>query len=177
MRGWDGHSVIWTAGVLSASGAFLCLVTLPQIQRLTEATALLEASEVELSGGLSSDQIAPHLQRELDQLAAQAARFEQQIPAQEALGMFLEAVARSAEEHKLRADTIEPGQPLRSQQVASLPIRLKVRGAFPELHAFIRDVEQLPRLTQIERFKVTLDPEQPGVVAADVELRIFCRAL
>ena len=118
----------------------------------------------------------PRLQHEVDSLTAHIADFDQRIPEQEMLGPFLEALARSAEEHKLRPDAIEPGAPIRCPGVVGLPIVFKVHGPFKDVYALVKDIEHTPRLTQVERFEAKSTDDKPGTVSAELHLRIFSRA-
>ena len=173
---WDTLSVAWAAGVLLVTAGFLAFATWPQIKQLSELSDQIEAEHVEQVSGQRDMNAIGELQREVDSLGAQASDLEARIPAREMLSVFVEDLARCTKDRNLRSDSIEPGIPVRSSKITALPITFRVLGPFETVYGLIHDIEQMPRLTQIEHFETEADPENPGNESAEVGLRIFFQA-
>ena len=45
-----------------------------------------------------------------------------------------------------------------------------------QVFALLRDLERMPRLAQIERFKTQTLEDKPGMVAAEIRLNVFYRS-
>ena len=172
---FDRQILMWTGGVVLLSAAFIVTVAMPQLKRMRELKVALSEERADSATNRMELQMMPRLQQEVATLTAQIADFDERIPEQEVLGSFLESLARSAEEHKLRPDAIEPGPPIRSAAVVALPIMFKVHGPFRDVWALVKDIEQMPRLTQIERFKTESTEDKSGIVSAELHIKIFSR--
>lgn len=167
------HSVWWTLAVGAAVTAYLLLAALPQAGRMKALSRGVSRQQAELAARAESLDALARANREVGALAERVADFNVRIPEQPLLGSFLEELARVAQDHKLQSDAIQPGEPVRSHEVVALPITLKVRGPFSAVHDLVRDIEQMPRLTRFEQFKVSADTERPGTVKADLSLKVF----
>jgi Tfp pilus assembly protein PilO len=172
----DRHTLLWVAGILGVTAGFLGVVTRSQWNRIAELEASLAQERSKALAVRTDTQIVPRLEQELAGLTEQTKDFEQRLPAGQELGEFLETLARSAQEHGLRADAIEPGASAQEHGVVGLPIVLRVSGAFPNLFALLQDLEGMPRLTRVEQFRTEAVEDRPGVVSAEMHLRIFYRA-
>lgn len=57
------------------------------------------------------------------------------------------------------------------------PIKINIVGTFsPGVFNFLRDVEQLPRLTRISDMKISADEKVPGQVSAEIIVTIYFEA-
>jgi Tfp pilus assembly protein PilO len=172
----DKHTLLWTAGVVAVSAAFFLLVIRRDFQRVDRAMAELTSEAREHRHNVQERSASAVLQKQVNALVAQVANFETRVPQEEMLGSFVEDLARAAQKHQLRADAIEPAASVRSSQVSATPVTVKVRGSFPQVYALLRDLEHMPRLTQVERFKTQMLADKPGIVAAEIRLNVFYRS-
>ncbi len=183
---FDKQTIVWTGAIVAVVIGFFLVVTRPQLRRIRELTATMETERAEFNARRQGQEFLPALQQSVNALSVKVADFDAKIPQQESLGHFLESLARSAQAHHLRPDAIEPGAAIRggaglspagsAAEVAALPIALRVRGPFRDVYGLIQDIEQMPRLTQVERFKVEAVEDKPGSVSVEMHLRIFFRA-
>ena len=176
MRGIRRHDWIWTAGVTAGTAAFFVLIVRPQFGRARDLRDSLQDERQRMSEGRSDLEELPRLQIEVDELRRHVADFDQQVPLRDGLGEYLEQLAAAAHGHALRADAIEPGVPVRTQDLFTVPIVLKVHGPFKEIYGLLKDIEQMSRLTQVERFDAKVVAGRPGEVQAEMELKVFYRA-
>ena len=172
----DKLTIGWTAGVLTVTAAFLSLVTRPQINQFGELMGRIEIERREQASGRGDVETIRALQQDMDALTDRAASLGDQIPQQELVSAFVEDLGRYTKARQLQPDRIEPGKPIRSEKVVAMPIAFSVHGSFEAVYGLIRDIEQMPRLTHIEYFSTRVDPDNPGSVSADVNLRVFFQA-
>ncbi len=171
----DRRSILWATGILVATAAFGGLVVRPQLGRLATLSAMIDREQAEITVGQNSPQSIAQLQQEVEELARRAAQFDRQIPRDADLGGFLQSLAEFAQAHQLRPDSIKPGVPVAYAEVTGLPIAIRVRGPFQAIFDWVKDIEQLPRLTQMERCAVTAEAESDAVTA-ELDFRVFFRA-
>lgn len=172
-----GQELIWTVGIAAVTVAYLSLVTRPQVWELSDLSRQIAAARGEQNQDHLEEQALDELTREIDRLSARAAQYSVMVPREEMLGTFLEELARITQDNQLRTEHIEPGKPVRSQQVVALPIALGVRGPFPAVFGMIRDIERMDRLTQVEMLQTSTTPESPGTTLAELRLKVFFQAM
>lgn len=173
----DKQALIWTGAFAAITAGYLLGVARPQASRLRGLSRQIQSNRTAQQAGQAELDALASLQPELDRLAALAADFSLKVPHDEGLGALLEDLARFSERNHLHTERIEPGQPIRSEQVVALPIALGVRGSFPGIHGLIRDIERMPRLAQIGWLKTQTDEENPGIASAELTLRVYYQAL
>jgi Tfp pilus assembly protein PilO len=173
----DKESLLWTGLILAGTCGFLALVTRPQAAKLQRASTRLTREKADREASPAMLEAIDRLEGEVKTLSTETASFDAQLPTRDDLGAFLESLARRAEARGLRPQAVEPGKPVRSGGLAALPIGFTVQGSFASVHALIQDIEQMPRLTRVDRFEARMDEEQPESVVAEVDLRIFRRSL
>jgi Tfp pilus assembly protein PilO len=175
-RIWERQRVIWCVAIVLITTCFLALVTRPQMRRIRELHTQLGQDSSGLLTRADTAEAVSQAQSRLARLSEKTARFDDLLPDAPSIGTFLESLARIAQERRLRADFVEPGQPVREGEVTALPIAFKVRGTFPNVHALLQDIERMPRLTRIERLTTAAAEEHAGQVTAALDLKVFFRA-
>ena len=167
------HTIVWTGAVAVVTAGFLGGVTWPQLRRgkaLTDQIAILSGQQ---PGSSHYMEAIAKAERELERIGKETADFNQRVPQDKSLGAFLEELARCADACRLQPDEIQPGEPVQTAEVFSLPIEFSVRGPFPAVYKLMQSIEQMPRLTCVDRFEVLTDGDDPAHVSAQVSLRIF----
>lgn len=170
---WDSRSLLWAAAVLAGSAAFCLLVAWPRMARARELGVQVQSERADMAARYQSLEAIARSEKEATVLTARAANFSERIPSEPQLGGFLEELARLAQKRGLQSDTIQPGEPVRWAEVVALPITIKLHGSFAGVHGLLQDIEHMPRLTRFEQFKVITEEKHPGVVAAEMSLRVF----
>jgi Tfp pilus assembly protein PilO len=170
---WNSRSLLWAVVILAISAAFCLLDARPQMAHARCLTEAVATERAECAARYQSLETLARTQKETAVLAARVADFDSRIPGRPMLGNFLEELARLAAKHNLQSDTVQPGETVRDADLIAQPLAIKVRGSFSDLHALLQDIEHMPRLTRFEQLKVASDPEHPGAVTAELNLRIF----
>ena len=172
----DKRSVLWSVGMAAVTAGFLFLATGAQIERISDLKAQIADEREELTACQKSPQSIACLQGEVRGLTVATANFDEQIPKKPDVGTLLQKLAWFTQSRNLRPESIKPGEPAAFSEVTALPILMRVRGPFPAIFALVKDIEQMPRLTQVERFVVTKDENEEAAVSAELAFKVFFRA-
>ena len=67
--------------------------------------------------------------------------------------------------------------PARVEQVRELPIKLQFEGDFTNVYAFLRNVEEMPRMTRVRGMQIKArDRETSGHVQVQLAMNIYFAA-
>lgn len=166
-------SMAWAVGIVASIAVFAWFVARPQMATARGLASDIEAERAALATRVGALQLIEQARNETAVLSARLTNFAQRIPNEPQVGDFIKELARLAQNRRLQADTVEPGEPVRTGDFVALPIAIKARGSFTGIHGLLADIEQLPRLTRFEQFKAVVDPEHPTLVTAEFNLKIF----
>lgn len=169
----DRRSLLWSLAIIAGTAGFLWFVTRSQASHMTALQAAIEQEREELADGQKSPQSIARLGEEVDALGAKTENFKARIPADSELGEFLQKLSQAAETHGLRPDSIKPGDPEVYAEITALPIAMRVRGPFTAVFALIKELEAMPRLSQIDRLTTVSDEGAGGVVSVELDFKIF----
>jgi len=172
----DKRSILWTLGMTAATAGFLVLATGAQLQRMSDLKAQIADEQNALDINRKSPESISSLQKEVRELAKTAANYDERIPIESDLGAILQKLAWFAQSRNLRLESVKPGEPVAYSDVTALPILMRVRGPFPAIFAMVKDIEQMPRLTQVERLVVTTNQSEEAAVSAELAFKVFSRA-
>jgi len=80
--------------------------------------------------------------------------WDRRLPKREELAGFLREIASGLSKEKLFNQYIQPGNPTRKPLYNCLPITMKFEGKFLALAGFLKRVDEMTRLTRIERLSI-----------------------
>ena len=67
--------------------------------------------------------------------------------------------------------------PTRAEQVRELPIKLQFEGDFTSVYAFLRNVEEMPRMTRVRGMQIkSRDRDASGQVQVQLAMNIYFAA-
>jgi Tfp pilus assembly protein PilO len=178
-------NVIVVGSVLGLTALFLAALLLPGVRdlrrqraRIGEELQAVAARQQEV--GHVGELYASNLEME-----RQVREQRRQLPADRQFGEFLNALSESLRRRKIGQYVVQPGpeqtldearlpDPLRvAAGTAILPVRISFEGSFAQVFDFLKDVEDLPRLSHVESMKVRNDEHGPGRVRAEIVLHTF----
>jgi Tfp pilus assembly protein PilO len=105
-------------------------------------------------------------------------KYSKRLPAQPDLGEFINQITAISRQTKVRKlDYSFPGADLRNdnQDFNALPVELKIDGDFLSVFAFLKETENMPRLTRISSITIqgeTPDPDNADSQTGDVQVDI-----
>jgi len=168
----DNLIVVGVLLAIVVAGAVL--VYLPQRKQLRDLrtrTARQKIHLVENAGRASS---VPSLLRHVQVMKKHYRNFDRRLPAQQELGGFLREISGNlSEEQSLSNQLIEPGNPTRSKLFHTLPIILRFQGSYLSLASFLKRLERMERLTQIEKLSITSCSPAPAGTTQGVDIELL----
>jgi Tfp pilus assembly protein PilO len=131
--------------------------------------------ERELASNQARTQIRPIVEQKVNESKRKVDRFDKRLPREAEFGPFIRDVTHLAQRTALRrwAYKTEPPKPTPDRALVELPITLTFEGDFQGVFAFLRHLEQLPRLTRIRDLSLRARPASGGDVDVHVSLAIY----
>jgi Tfp pilus assembly protein PilO len=109
------------------------------------------------------------LQRELE-------NYEEKIPEQSDIGVFLREIADLMNKHNLSDQMIEPHKEIKAEKLNCIPVKMQCKGKLAQIFEFCRQLQRLDRLVRIEQVKLSNDSDYNGQVSMESRAVIYYRA-
>jgi Tfp pilus assembly protein PilO len=164
----------WTMAVVvcAMALAFYLLLYRPQVKQLGELSAQIRTAERDLKAGKTETQILPNVANEVETLRARLERGKKSIPPQQELPQFIRDVTQLSEQAMLRRFSFKPGVPSRGELVYELPIQFSFEGDFVSVYAFLRNTEDMPRLSRVRGMSIK-GKDRNGHVTVSLAMNIY----
>ena len=159
--------------VLVTGIAFYALVYRPETGRLQTLTSRISERESQLSTAESQTRVAQLVQADINRLRERLADFKK-LPANPGdLGQFQIDMAQLERRDNLSGWSVSwPGTPKRDEQYYELPISLKFAGDFTDVFSFLRQMEDLSRLTRVKSLTIRGD-DANGAVQVELMMNLY----
>lgn len=159
--------------LLVVVAVFVTLVYVPQIDRISTCNG--ETAKV---AALVNDESAraacvPDMIRQVEQTKRQFKNFDRRLPKQKELAEFLKDISTAIMDERLENQVIEPGNPTRGELYNRLPIIMKFNGTFTGVASFLRRLDQMERLTRIERISIKQVKEEGQAMQVEMQMNIY----
>ena len=156
-------------------GGFYLLSYRPKSVHRAELQGQIVVKERELATNQARTQIKPIVERKVALSKAKVDRFDKRLPRQAEFGQFIKDITHLSQRSALRRWSTKTDTPKRSDDklLVELPINLNFEGDFQGVFAFLRQMEQMPRLTRIRDLSVKAKPGAAGDVEVHVSLAIY----
>jgi len=146
-------------------GVATVLVYIPQQRALNRLRAEISREKIRLADNARICSTVPAMLKQVQTLKKRYSNFDQRLPQQIELGGFLREISGDLAQESLLNQSIEPGNPRRSDLFHTLPIMLRFRGTYLSLASFLKRLSEMERLTQVERITISGEngkPSKPG---------------
>ncbi|HAU37240.1 MAG TPA: hypothetical protein DCX07_05935 [Phycisphaerales bacterium] len=157
-------------GVLVVMGAAAAFVYVPQSRKLNELRGEVVSQEEAIKMDLQRAAVVPEIRNQVQEMRSRYINWQRRLPKQKELGQFLREISTQISDQSLSNQVIEPGNPAREELYHTLPIIMKFGGPYPAMAQFLKGLENMERLTRVQRIRIKNDPKKDGEV--DVELRL-----
>jgi Tfp pilus assembly protein PilO len=114
------------------------------------------------------------LEQQLAEMEKEVERFDLRVPAERALGVFLQQIADTMT--GLGDQVVLPGREVHAGGLNCVPIHVACRGTLPDIFRFFTRLQSLERLVRIEKVALENDAELTGQLRLQVEAVIFEQA-
>jgi len=147
----------------------------PKNQLQQEARAEIQSKKTKLQSLDQATAKFVDLDQEIVRLRTAIELIEQKLPAGKETYVVVNRVSELALANDLTVVSIKPDKVVSAAQYAELPIRLVIEGDFLAFYDFVKEVERLPRITQVPMMELKkLDKkDHEGMMTAEITLSIF----
>lgn len=155
--------------------SFVLLRYLPLQKRAKAVNEKRTAQMLAIMKATSASRKLLSLKGEMLQLQRAVERYEQQVPAQRALGEFLQEIASLMNEHNLQEQVVQPGKEIEADELNCIPVNMQCKGNLVQLFEFYKSLQKLDRLARIEEVKLVNDGSFNGEVSMQTKTVIYYR--
>ena len=149
----------------------------PMSTRLGALREQITQRQRDVFAGRAETKVLPDVAGEVQRLQARLERSHKSIPPQQELSQFIKDITQLSQQANLKRFSYKPGVPTRSEQVCELPIQLVFEGDFTNVYAFLRNAEEMPRMTRVRGMQIkSRDRETSGHVQVQLALNIYFAA-
>jgi Tfp pilus assembly protein PilO len=165
----------WTlGGVLAACiAAFLVLYWRPGLAEQEALRADISRRQLELDANRDVNTRLAVVTANVERTKLRLERFNRKLPRQEELGQFVKEITNLSQQASLRRLSNQPGDIRRRDVFSERPISLSFEGNFSDVFTFLRQAEEMQRLTRVRTLNVRSLDAQQGLVDVQVVLSIY----
>ena len=165
----------WCLG-LALVGSLVVFYLLPYksgMERLEKLNRQIKSKQSELARNRSKARDLPLLAFGVRQLESQVQNYDRQFPKQPELGQFIRDITLVSQHQALQEWKYQPGAPRRQDNYYELPVQMNFHGDFRNVAGFLREVEDMRRLTRVKRLVLKSRDYRTGSVEAEVAMSIY----
>jgi Tfp pilus assembly protein PilO len=165
----------WTlAGVLAACiAAFLVFYWRPGSREQANLRLELSRRQLELDANRDVSTRLAVVSANVERTRLRLERFNRKLPKQEELGQFVKEITNLSQQASLRRLSNQPGDLKRRDVFCERPISLSFEGDFNDVFSFLRQAEEMQRLTRVRTLNVRSLDAQQGLVDVQVVMSIY----
>ncbi|MCX5645064.1 MAG: type 4a pilus biogenesis protein PilO [Phycisphaerae bacterium] len=159
------------------AGLFVCDFALcgyiPSQQRLASLrrTQAGQKQTIQMAAAQSAE--LPGLERRLRGMEKAVTGFDLRVPADRALGTFLQQISGIMTDCRLTEQVVLPGKEVKTDDLNCVPLHVACKGILTDFFGFFRKVQSLDRLVRIEKVVMENDSDLTGRISLQVEAVIF----
>ena len=149
------------------------LVFRPQNAQIAEARQEIEHKRQMLDKLKDKTANNQSLERENEENQKKIEIIEARLPSGKEVDQVVRQVSELAIESGLEAPAIESDKPVAPAVYMEQPLKMKISGDFNGFHAFLKRLEDMPRVTRVPDMKVTRSTETNGHMKSEFTLSIY----
>ena len=164
----------WTMSLVMATLFLLFFVVgyRPANQRLLALRGQIAGSSKRLETNQSRAMNLPILAAEVAKLEARLQRNNKQLPRTLELGEFIGQMTLVSQQSNLRKLVHQPGAVRRLELYSEIPITMTFEGDFTNVFSFLRQMEEMQRLTRVKSLTVRSRDPKLGLVDVSLSMNI-----
>jgi Tfp pilus assembly protein PilO len=152
---------------------FIACGYLPSRQRLAALEQASAQQRRTIALAAAQGEELPGLERRVRDMRKVVENFDVRVPADRALGTFLQQVAAIMKDCGLGEQVVLPGKETKTDDLSCVPIHLACKGTLADVFRFFTRLQSLDRLVRIEKVALDNDPGLTGQISVQVEAAIF----
>jgi Tfp pilus assembly protein PilO len=161
---------VLTVGLVAVA---IGVVYLPQARELKRIRTTIAAKKLALEDSTKKADVVPQMMREVQALKSRYKDFDSRLPRSKELGAFLQEIAGIQEHSALVDPRMETGSPSSEELFNTMPIRIRLRGQYLALTDFLRRLNNMKRLTRVQRLMILAPQKQGDDLSVELLLNIY----
>jgi Tfp pilus assembly protein PilO len=157
--------LIW-AGVLIALVVYGVLVVDPMQKNLSALKREFDREQVKVANARSIAKTESEMDASLATIERELLELERKIPSEQESSRFFLYVARAEQDSGVKVESVKPADPTAVKDFKQYPIKMIVRGPYPEMARFIFKVENYANLVRMQSFRAVPVSGPAGSAAA-----------
>ena len=159
-------------GLVLFAGGFYLLVYRPAETRAVSLRTQIQKQRQELDAARERAKDLPRISAENEELTMRLAK-SKRLPRQSEWAELVRDITRLSNQSGLKKFSYKYSEATRGDAFAQLPILLDFEGDMMDVHAFIRQIEDLSRLTRLRGIAIKGGAEKPGHVQVQMALNTY----
>lgn len=165
-------TLLMLAAVAAVVTVATLMVYMPQSRELKLVRTQIVTQEQTLIADSEKASVVPLMLQQVEAMKLRYKDFDRRLPQRQELGGFLRQISANLEKEDLTGQLIEPASPSSEELFHTLPIIMRFNGSYLSVASFLRSLEDMERLTRVEKLQITRDKKANDSTQLDVELRI-----
>lgn len=157
-------------------GGFVLFRYLPLQKRIKTVRQIRAVQTKAINQGSADSKQLPVFEEKLQKLQKMVGNYETNIPAQRALGDFLQRITNLMNKYSLKEQVIAPGAEIEADELHCIPVEMRCKGRLTQLFEFYKGLRGSDRLIRIEHVKLENDDSYSGEVSMETKAIIYYRA-
>jgi Tfp pilus assembly protein PilO len=153
--------------------AFYLFSYRPANSQLETLQREMAAKQQELDANRQRAKNLPTVALDVEKLRLKLDRFDKRLPKRQELDQFIKDITQLSHRSNLRKLMVQPGVPRKYELFAAQPISLHFEADFNDVFSFLRQTEEMPRLTRVQSISVRCVDSKLGTVEVQVSMNIF----
>jgi Tfp pilus assembly protein PilO len=171
---WCGRAQ-WTMGIIGVIGlvVFYAGWYRPTARKLETLKLQIQSKQRELEQNQDRAKTLPILAFQVQKLAGEVQAYDRQFPKQPDLGRLIKDITQISQQLALQEWKYQPGAPKKGQAFFELPIQMNFSGDFLNVASFLRQVEDMQRLTRVRKLQLKTRDGKAGTVDVDLTMNVY----
>jgi Tfp pilus assembly protein PilO len=148
---------------------------MPSHRRLQALARARAQHEQVIDAAMAKAEALPMLEQRHKEMARLVRRYEDYVPTESALGVFLRQIPNIMADHELTNQVMVPKERVQLGDLNCIPVQMNCTGTLEGVFGFFGGLADLHRLVRIERVTLKNDSDYAGSVTMQTEAVIFCR--
>lgn len=172
----DKQQIVLVSGVLLLTAVFGVFRYKPLMQQRVALDETIAQNQSTLQEIQTKEMKLPELAEQIKRMQTQTAVFDAKIPAGRSFADLWRQIADLMNQCRLTDQLVQPGQPIETEQLGTIPLTLACSGTTQDIYAFFRTIEQWDRLIRFEQVELSNDNTFGGCVKLNAKARLYYQA-
>ena len=160
-------------GTLLIAAVFAGVGYMPTHRKLAGLNEEIARRQAELLGRQDKAARLRDLERKIEIQKRELGGFDEKLPKQQDLGQFIKDLTQMGQQSLLRRSEVKLGVPRRMDLFSELLLELTFEGDFNNVYYFVRQTEEMKRLTRVRNLRVRSVDSKQGQVEVHLALSIY----